>query len=312
MVGRKRKEKKRQLILIGWWTCCFLALLWVVCYVSLRGKLTGRKVELNDVTVFCHGTRARGQEQGQLVGKSAGLVIETFQVRIPAGEYSYPELTLCADSYSVSIPPHVTAVARKRPRSFCQKSAGGRFHPNTHTLFTQRSRFGLTMPLSRHSVGTYPETGLHATCQGTLNQSSQLAEPLWTDPGIKSGTSVRELISPPPKKKKRRNAQVGSEWSFSKNPHKRGKSHDHQRTRNDKHGLTFALRRKLHCLRTRFIFVFKQASHQMLFDEGVNILFFKSIILDLLSFASGQQMRVVCPWQHCFFLPGLVKDYIYK
>ena len=128
-------------------------------------------------------------------------MIETFQVRIPAGEYSYPELTLCADSYSVSIPPHVTAVARKRPRSFCQKSAGGRFHPNTHTLFTQRSRFGLTMSLSRHSVGTYPETGLHATCQGTLNQSSQLAEPLWTDPGIKSGTSVRELKSPPPKKK---------------------------------------------------------------------------------------------------------------
>ena len=26
-------------------------------------------------------------------------------------------------------------------------------------------------------------------------QSSQLAEPLWTDPGLKSGISVRELIS---------------------------------------------------------------------------------------------------------------------
>ena len=51
------------------------------------------------------------------------------------------------------------------------------------------------MSLSRHSVGTYQETSSHATRQETLGQSSQLAEPLWTDPGQKSGTSVRELIS---------------------------------------------------------------------------------------------------------------------
>ena len=39
---------------------------------------------------------------------SAGLVIERLRVRIPAGaagEFSSPELTLCADSYSMSIPP---------------------------------------------------------------------------------------------------------------------------------------------------------------------------------------------------------------
>ena len=29
----------------------------------------------------------------------------------------------------------------------------------------------------------------------TRKQSSQLAEPLWTDPGIKSGISVREIIA---------------------------------------------------------------------------------------------------------------------
>ena len=39
------------------------------------------------------------------------------------------------------------------------------------------------------------------TCQGnklkrkTQPQSSLLAEPLWTDPGLMSGISVRELIS---------------------------------------------------------------------------------------------------------------------
>ena len=34
-------------------------------------------------------------------------------------------------------------------------------------------------------------------------QSSHLAEPLWTDPGIKSGNGVRELISTSKKKKKK-------------------------------------------------------------------------------------------------------------
>ena len=35
-----------------------------------------------------------------------------------------------------------------------------------------------------------------AAAEGNIRpQSSQLAEPLWTDPGLKSGTGVRELIS---------------------------------------------------------------------------------------------------------------------
>ena len=62
------------------------------------------------------------------------------------------------------------------------------------------------MPLSRHSVGTYSEMSSHATCQGRFGhtQSSQFAEPLWTDPGIKSGISGRELIIYFKKTKKRR------------------------------------------------------------------------------------------------------------
>ena len=51
------------------------------------------------------------------------------------------------------------------------KSASGRFHLNTHTSLTQRSRSGLTLPLSRHSVGTYQVTSSHATRQGTLGHS---------------------------------------------------------------------------------------------------------------------------------------------
>ena len=39
-------------------------------------------------------------------------------------------------------------------------NAGGRLHLNTHTTLTQWGRSGLTMPLSRHSVGTYSENEL--------------------------------------------------------------------------------------------------------------------------------------------------------
>ena len=65
------------------------------------------------------------------------------------------------------------------------------------------------MPLSRHSVGTYQETISHAARQGTLGHSrlTQVAKPLWTDPGLKSGISVRELISI--KKNKKTKVQAG-------------------------------------------------------------------------------------------------------
>ena len=40
------------------------------------------------------------------------------------------------------------------------------------------------------------------TSGNTRSQSSQLAEPLWTDPGLKSGISLHELISTVKKKEK--------------------------------------------------------------------------------------------------------------
>ena len=56
----------------------------------------------------------------------------------------------------------------------------------------------------------------------TLSQSSQLAEPLWTDPGLKTGISVREL-SPTTTTK----PQAGNELSniLPKSSHARKKSH---------------------------------------------------------------------------------------
>ena len=71
--------------------------------------------------------------------------------------------------------PHVTAVAHKRPQSFCQKCRW-QFTPKHAYTLTQRGRSGLTMPLFRHSVGTYQETNSHATRQGTLG-CSRLSSP---------------------------------------------------------------------------------------------------------------------------------------
>ena len=66
--------------------------------------------------------------------------------------------------------PRVTAVACKDP-GHSAKSAGGRLRLNVHTALAQRSWSGLTMPLSRHSVGAYQETSSHAIHQGTFSHS---------------------------------------------------------------------------------------------------------------------------------------------
>ena len=59
----------------------------------------------------------------------------------------------------------------------------------------------------RHSVGTCQRNELtRNSSRNTQPQLSQLAEPLWTDPGLSSRISVNELISTLKKK-----AQVGNE-----------------------------------------------------------------------------------------------------
>ena len=50
--------------------------------------------------------------------------------------------------------------------------------------------------LFRHSVGIYQGNELIRNSSGNArSQFSQLAEPLWTDPCLKSGIRARELIS---------------------------------------------------------------------------------------------------------------------
>ena len=71
-------------------------------------------------------------------------MIERLRVQIPAGvvgELSSPESTLCADSYSLSVHPHVTAVARKRLQPFCQKCRWQVTLKHAHTFNPTKSEW---------------------------------------------------------------------------------------------------------------------------------------------------------------------------
>ena len=124
-------------------------------------------------------------------------MIERLRVRVSEGEFSSPALTFCADSYSVSVPPRVTAGAHKRPRSFCRKCRW--LHRNTHVIFDlnpTKSEWIDYSIMSRHSTRTYQGNELTRNSSGNAQpQSSQFAEPLKSDPGLNSGISVRELMS---------------------------------------------------------------------------------------------------------------------
>ena len=116
-------------------------------------------------------------------------MVERLRVRIPssaAEDFSSPELNLCADSYLCPFHPRDTAVARIRIRSFCQKCRW-QVTPKHENTSINGSLSGLTMPLPSGNKFTRSLSG------NIRPQSSQLALPLWTDPGIKSGISVHEL-----------------------------------------------------------------------------------------------------------------------
>ena len=64
-------------------------------------------------------------------GNSVTLVIERLRVQIPAGvavDFSSPQLTLCADFQSVSVPPPVLPQWHVKDPGHSAKSVGGRLH----------------------------------------------------------------------------------------------------------------------------------------------------------------------------------------
>ena len=125
----------------------------------------------------------------------------------------------------------------KRPRSFFQKCSL-RLHLNTHTPLTHRSRSGLTMPLSRQTWDLSGNELTRNSSGNTRSQSSQLAQPLWTDPGLKSGISVRELYIYKPRyttyqfKKKKQNLSGHTVCARLSSSNSNISARDHEATTN--------------------------------------------------------------------------------
>ena len=76
------------------------------------------------------------------------------------------------------------------------KSAGGKLHlDNAYTLHPMKSEWADYAAL-RAQCGNLLRNELTRNFSGNIwPQLSQLTGPLWTDPGLKNGISVHELIS---------------------------------------------------------------------------------------------------------------------
>ena len=122
--------------------------------------------------------------------------------------------------------PRVTAVARKRPRSFCQKCRWQVTSKQAYTLDPSKSEWA-DYTAVQAKCGNLSGSELTRNSSGnTRSQSSYLAEPLWTNPGLKRGISLSELISTLKKKKRRRGTNCRT---FSQNPRTQGKNNHHCR-----------------------------------------------------------------------------------
>ena len=101
---------------------------------------------------------------------------------------------VCWLLFGVRSTSSVTAVARKRPQLFCQKCRWQVTPKHAYTLDPMKSEWADYAAIQAE-CGNLSGNELTCTSSGnTHSQSSQLAESLWTDPGLKSGISVCELI----------------------------------------------------------------------------------------------------------------------
>ena len=100
--------------------------------------------------------------------------------------------------------PSITAVAHKRPQSFCQKCRWQDTLKHTYILDPMKSEWAdqawVSWPGRYPGIVWEPITvsGNKVTGNSSGNIQPELswfAEPLWTDPGLKIEVSVRKLIS---------------------------------------------------------------------------------------------------------------------
>ena len=101
---------------------------------------------------------------------------------------------MCLPLFGVRSTPVLLQWHLKEP-DHSAKSAGGRLRLNTHILDPTTSEWA-DYTAVQAQCGNLSGNGLTCNSSGnTRSQSSQLDEPLWTDPGLKSRISVHELIS---------------------------------------------------------------------------------------------------------------------
>ena len=86
-------------------------------------------------------------------------------------------------------------MARKRSRPFFQKCRWQVTPKHAHTFDPTKSEWADYAAVQAQCGNLERNEFTRNSSENTRSQSSQLAEPLWTDPGLKSGISVRKLIS---------------------------------------------------------------------------------------------------------------------
>ena len=134
-------------------------------------------------------------------------MIKRLRVPTPAeaaGEFCSPQLTLCADSSSLSVPPPVLPQWHVKDPSHSVIKRRRQVTPKYEYILDSTKSDRADHAAVQAESGNLSGNELTCNLSGNIRpQSSQPAEPLWTDPDIKSGISVRELISTSKKKKKR-------------------------------------------------------------------------------------------------------------
>ena len=90
---------------------------------------------------------------------------------------------------------HVISVACKRPWSFCQMCRWQVTPKHANTFDLMKSEWADYAAVQVQCGNLSGNKLTHNSSRNTWSQLSQLAEPLRTDPDLKSGISVRELIS---------------------------------------------------------------------------------------------------------------------
>ena len=95
----------------------------------------------------------------------------------------FSRVNLYVDSYLVSVPPRVTAVARKRPRPFFQKCRRQVTPKHAHNLESTKSEWA-DYAAVQACCGNLPGNELTGNLLENMQpQSSQVTEPLWTVSG---------------------------------------------------------------------------------------------------------------------------------